>query len=88
VPGKYEKDKELLEKFKALVLEEVLKRGGSISAEHGLGQYKHKYVPHIKDPATLATMKVIKKRFDTYGILHPEKYLNNYEKLNRLSNIF
>jgi D-2-hydroxyglutarate dehydrogenase len=75
VPGKYEKDEELLEKIEGLVLEEVLKRGGSISAEHGLGQYKHKYMPQIKDPATLATMKAVKKQFDPNGILNPGKYL-------------
>jgi FAD/FMN-containing dehydrogenase len=52
-----------------------MKRNGSISAEHGLGQYKNKYMPQIKDSATLAAMKATKNLFDPYGIMNPGKYL-------------
>jgi FAD/FMN-containing dehydrogenase len=65
----------LLPKIESLVLERVKKYGGSISAEHGLGQYKHKYMTKIKDPATLSKMRSIKYLFDPNGILNPGKYL-------------
>jgi FAD/FMN-containing dehydrogenase len=74
-PGSHEKDEDLEHRIEGLVLEGVLKRGGSISAEHGLGQYKHKYLPRIKDPVTLSTMKAVKKLLDPNGIMNPGKYL-------------
>ena len=57
------------------ILEEVMKRNGSISAEHGLGQYKQKYMPRIKDPSTLQAMFDTKSLFDPRGIMNPGKYL-------------
>jgi FAD/FMN-containing dehydrogenase len=52
-----------------------MKRSGSISAEHGLGQNKHKYLPRIKDQSTLKTMYGIKNLFDPHQIMNPGKYL-------------
>jgi len=74
-PGLFEKNAELSKLIDEGVLEEVIKRNGSISAEHGLGQYKHKYLPRIKDPSTLNTMYGVKKLFDPQNIMNPGKYL-------------
>jgi FAD/FMN-containing dehydrogenase len=73
--GKFERDPQLMEYIDQCILSAVLKRNGSISAEHGLGQHKNKYMPKIKDPVTLQTMKQIKKLFDPNGILNPGKFL-------------
>ncbi|KAL3941691.1 MAG: hypothetical protein SGBAC_004004, partial [Bacillariaceae sp.] len=53
----------------------ITKRGGSISAEHGLGQQKCKYMPEIHQPETMSKMYGLKHLFDPNGILNPGKYL-------------
>jgi FAD/FMN-containing dehydrogenase len=74
IPGKFEKDDAVLALEPAL-FEAVIRRGGSISAEHGLGQSKNQYLDKIHDPAKLETMRSIKQLFDPHGILNPHKYL-------------
>ena len=49
--------------------------GGSISAEHGIGQLKRDLLPGVKDPVALATMHAIKQALDPKGILNPGKVL-------------
>ena len=73
--GVFGRDAELTELIDEGIVQEVTKRNGSISAEHGLGQYKHKYMPRIKDHPTLETMYSIKDLFDPNGIMNPGKYL-------------
>jgi FAD/FMN-containing dehydrogenase len=74
-PGIFERDTELSQLIDEVILEEVMKRKGSISAEHGLGQNKHKYLPQVKDRPTLETMFGIKNLFDPHRIINPGKYL-------------
>ncbi len=78
-PGVFERDAELTKLVDEGIVQEVTKRNGSISAEHGLGQYKHKYMPRIKDKPTLETMYSIKNLFDPHGIMNPGKYLPTHE---------
>lgn len=75
VEGKFERDPELYETMERLVVDGIVQRGGSISAEHGLGQYKHKHMTRIKDTATLESMRAVKSLFDPHGIMNPGKYL-------------
>ena len=60
----------LLQLFKA-----VLRLGGTLSGEHGIGTEKRDYLPLELDPATLAIMQGIKQQFDPDGILNPGKAL-------------
>jgi FAD/FMN-containing dehydrogenase len=53
----------------------VLKHGGSISAEHGIGQLKRHHMREIKSPVELRMMKDVKQLFDPHGILNPGKVL-------------
>jgi FAD/FMN-containing dehydrogenase len=53
----------------------VLKHGGSISAEHGIGQLKRDHMREIKSPVELQMMKDLKRLFDPNGILNPGKVL-------------
>ena len=53
-----------------VVFAEVLKRHGSISAEHGIGKLKAIDMPHIKTPLELELMRGIKNLFDPKGILN------------------
>ena len=49
--------------------------GGSISAEHGIGQLKRDLLPGVKDPVALDAMRAIKAALDPKGILNPGKVL-------------
>jgi FAD/FMN-containing dehydrogenase len=49
--------------------------GGSISAEHGIGQLKRHLLPHVKDPVAYALMQTLKRTLDPNGILNPGKVL-------------
>ncbi len=57
------------------VLEEVGRRKGSISAEHGIGYAKAPYLHLTKSDAYIETMRVIKKTLDPNGIMCPGKVL-------------
>ena len=75
---KFEANSSLRETIDNSVFDGVQKRGGSISAEHGLGQAKRKYMPSIHKPETLSKMHDIKHIFDPKGILNPGKYLQEH----------
>jgi FAD/FMN-containing dehydrogenase len=53
----------------------VLKHGGSISAEHGIGRLKRDMMTKIKSPVELQMMRDMKKMLDPRGILNPNKVL-------------
>lgn len=53
----------------------VLKLGGSISAEHGIGKLKRDSLPKVKDPVALELMRGLKRMLDPNGILNPGKVL-------------
>lgn len=53
----------------------VLKHGGSISAEHGIGRLKRDMMTKVKSPVELQMMRDVKKMFDPKGILNPNKVL-------------
>jgi len=56
-----------------LVHDSVHRFGGSISAEHGVGQLKRDLLPNYKDPVELALMRTIKQALDPMGIMNPGK---------------
>lgn len=51
----------------------VLKLGGTLSGEHGIGFDKREFVGRELDPEALALMRSIKQVFDPKGILNPGK---------------
>jgi FAD/FMN-containing dehydrogenase len=57
------------------VFEVVLRMGGSISAEHGIGQLKVADLPGVKDPVAIDLMHGLKAMLDPLGILNPGKVL-------------
>jgi FAD/FMN-containing dehydrogenase len=59
----------------AVVFDVVLKYGGSISAEHGIGRLKKHHMPEIKSPVELQMMRDLKKLFDPTNIMNPGKVL-------------
>ncbi len=57
----------------AFVHDLVSDAGGSISAEHGIGQLKVDELARLADPVRLAVMRSIKHALDPHGILNPGK---------------
>jgi FAD/FMN-containing dehydrogenase len=57
------------------VYEIVSRRRGSISAEHGIGSLKRKFLPYSRSPEEMALMRAIKQVMDPNGILNPGKVL-------------
>jgi FAD/FMN-containing dehydrogenase len=58
----------------------VLRLGGSISAEHGIGQMKAELLERVKSPVELAMMRAVKDALDPRGILNPGKVLRRRER--------
>jgi len=54
-----------------VVLRAVLREGGSISAEHGIGRAKRRWLPFDRSRADLAAMRAIKASLDPRGIFNP-----------------
>jgi D-lactate dehydrogenase len=53
----------------------VLRLGGTLSGEHGIGLVKRDFVGREIDPVTLRLMRDVKRQFDPNGILNPGKSL-------------
>jgi D-lactate dehydrogenase (cytochrome) len=59
----------------AVVFEIVLRMGGSISAEHGIGVLKRDELPEVKDKTAIELMRAVKAMLDPLGIMNPGKVL-------------
>ncbi|MVT63593.1 FAD-binding protein [Bradyrhizobium pachyrhizi] len=59
----------------AVVFEIVLRMGGSISAEHGIGVLKRDELPDVKDKVAIELMRQVKVMLDPLGIMNPGKVL-------------
>src|SRR5690625_4613816 len=56
-----------------LVHDSVHRFGGSISAEHGVGQLKRDLLPDYKDPGELELLRALERALDPAGIMSPGK---------------
>jgi FAD/FMN-containing dehydrogenase len=79
-PSVFEPDPLVLSQLEPYLFEQVIGRGGSISAEHGLGQSKNEYLGMVHAPATLDLMRDIKQLLDPNTILNPGKYFPTTNK--------
>ena len=57
------------------VYDMVVAWGGSISAEHGIGQHKRDDLRRLGDPVSLAMMTAVKQALDPAGLLNPGKLI-------------
>ena len=58
-----------------IVYDAVERLGGSISAEHGLGQLKREAIRSHKQPLELELMRAVKAALDPKGLMNPGKVL-------------
>ncbi|KAF1042266.1 FAD-binding oxidoreductase [Xylophilus sp.] len=59
-----------------LVYDAVLRFGGSISAEHGVGSLKVGELPHYKSPVALELMCSVKRALDPRNLLNPGRVVS------------
>lgn len=71
VPGVWEENEG--KAVSAQVYDLVTEWGGSISAEHGIGQMKVSELGRLGDPVALAMMRQVKAALDPQGLLNPGK---------------
>ena len=69
--GIFETDPEKRQAVMRALLQAGVTLGGAVSAEHGIGHDKKRYLSELEDPTKLALMKGIKQVFDPNGILSP-----------------
>ena len=58
-----------------VVHDSVAEFGGSISAEHGIGQYKRDELVRYKSAVEIELMRAVKRALDPLGIMNPGKVL-------------
>ncbi|MGH8705495.1 MAG: FAD-binding oxidoreductase, partial [Burkholderiales bacterium] len=58
-----------------IVYDAVAALGGSISAEHGLGQLKREEITRHKEALELELMRAVKRALDPQGLMNPGKVL-------------
>jgi FAD/FMN-containing dehydrogenase len=64
----------------AFVHDAVVAVGGSISAEHGIGQMKRAELGRLASPARLHALRAIKAAFDPQGLMNPDKLIPRPEE--------
>ena len=62
-------------KLEEIVYQPLSRRGGSVSAEHGIGLDKRAYLHLSRSDAEIALMRSLKRALDPRGILNPGRVL-------------
>jgi glycolate oxidase len=57
------------------LLEECIKVGGSITAEHGIGVEKLEFMHRLFESSDIQTMQSVREAMDTTGLLNPDKLI-------------
>ena len=65
----------LRETLATLVYDVVVRFGGSISAEHGVGQAKREHLQHYKSETEITLMRTLKSALDPDNLLNPGKVI-------------
>jgi FAD/FMN-containing dehydrogenase len=64
-------EREAVEQVIEATLRHVLSLGGTVSAEHGIGKLKRRWLPLQVTAAQLGVMRAVKRELDPFGILAP-----------------
>ncbi len=64
----------------AFIHDAVVAAGGSISAEHGIGQMKRAELGRLASPARLHALRAIKAALDPLGLMNPDKLIPRPEE--------
>lgn len=61
----------LVERVVEAMLRDVVRLGGTVAAEHGIGKLKRRWLPLQAGPLEIAAMRALKRTLDPAGILAP-----------------
>lgn len=75
IVAKNNKEEALKNQINDLVYNPLTELGGSVSAEHGIGLHKKRYLALCRSVEEIALMKRLKNSFDPEGLLNPGKVL-------------
>ena len=73
--GKNDNSKENIEKINQIIYSNLKENGGSVSAEHGIGLDKKKYLHTSRSSEEINLMKTLKKILDPKKILNPGRVI-------------
>jgi FAD/FMN-containing dehydrogenase len=73
--------REIGEPASHLVYDLVTEAGGSISAEHGIGQMKREELERLSSPARMTVLRAIKSAFDPDELMNPGKLVTLARRL-------
>ncbi len=76
IVGKSNETDQLREAINDIVYQPLLAIGGSVSAEHGIGVHKKKYLHLCRTEAEIELMKLLKRSLDPKGILNMGKVID------------
>jgi FAD/FMN-containing dehydrogenase len=76
VIGKADQNDELIHLINQTVYQPLKSMGGSISAEHGIGHHKKRYLHYSRSTEEIQLMKTLKLALDPGNILNPGKILD------------
>ena len=75
IPGVGDGSAETRHAVEAVIYGALRTRGGSVSAEHGIGLEKKPYLSWSRNPQEIALMAALKRALDPHNILNPGKVL-------------
>lgn len=67
----------------SMVYDLVAEWGGSISAEHGIGQLKVSELERLGDPVALSVMRSVKRALDPHSLFNPGKLLSSQQAFSK-----
>jgi FAD/FMN-containing dehydrogenase len=73
VAGVADGSREARHAVEEIIYTPLRKRGGTVSAEHGIGFEKRSYLGWSRSPEEVALMRTLKRTLDPLGILNPGK---------------
>ena len=76
IVGKVNNTQELIEAVNDVIYSPLAALGGSVSAEHGIGLHKKKYLPLCRTAEEINLMQLLKQSMDPRNILNRGKVLN------------
>lgn len=79
IVGKQNKTASLIDRINDLVYDPLQKMGGSVSAEHGIGNHKKRYLHLCRKPNEILMFKTIKQNLDPKNLLNRGKVIEMYE---------
>ena len=72
IPGAAEQPKDVVEE---IIYGLVQDYGGTVSAEHGIGTIKRRWLAHARSPEQISLMRTLKQALDPSNLLNPGKVL-------------